>query len=156
LSQEVGPQRAPLWGARLRGADITRASRIRCHVRSSKICRHRIPSWPPLVLSKPTAPRVTAVTTGPRVHHRRLSGSGASSTLALPALGASASLDPGGAPPPVTRLGVPPPLAPRSSSLARPRKPPPPLARPREPPPPLKPNPWRSGGVFIAARTWCD
>jgi hypothetical protein len=43
---------------------------------------------------------------------------------------------------------------PGSSSHARQREPSPPIARSREPPPPLKPNPWRRGGVYIAARTW--
>jgi hypothetical protein len=38
-----------------------------------------------------------------------------------------------------------------SPPLARPREPTSPITRPREPPSPLKPNPWLSGGVFIAA-----
>jgi hypothetical protein len=61
-----------------------RASGIRHRVRSSKICRRHTPSGPPPMLPKLTAPRATAVTTGPRVRHRRSSGSGAPSALACP------------------------------------------------------------------------
>jgi hypothetical protein len=93
------PGRAPP-----RSRHRARASGIRCLVRSSKIRRSLLP--------KPTAPRATAVTTGPRVHRHHSSGSRASSMLAR-----SSAIR---ALPPVIRLGAQPPLA-------HPREPPPPL-----------------------------
>jgi hypothetical protein len=110
-SREVGRQRAPLRGARL--WDLPPRA---CLLDPPSSCSLRAT----VALPKPTAPRATAIATGPRVCGR-----------CLPALGSSPSLDTGGAPP-----------------LASPRKPPPPLARPREPSPPLKPNPWRSGVFY--------
>jgi hypothetical protein len=122
-----------------RSRHLARSSRIRRHVRSSKIHHRRAPLGPLPVLPKPTASRATAVTTGPRVRCHRSSSLGASSALACPHQERRCR------PPASTRhrrwpLG--------SSSLARPKKPPTPLARPREPSPSLKANLWRPG-VFL-------
>jgi hypothetical protein len=102
------------------------------------------PSWPLPPLPTPTAPRATAVATGPRVRRHRPSASGAPSPLACP-------------PRERRRRSFLVERRRRSPASGRHRRWPPgsaPLARPREPPPSLKPNLWRHGGVFIAARIW--
>jgi hypothetical protein len=88
---------ATLGCALLRSRHRAHASGICHHVCSSKI-RRRAPSGPPPVMPKPTVPRSTAVTSGPRVRRRRLPV----------ASGVSSTLDPRGVPQPVTRLGAPP------------------------------------------------
>jgi hypothetical protein len=53
--------------------------------RASRDCQsHPHLLWPPPPLSRPTAPRATAVATGPGVRRHRSFASGASSPLALP------------------------------------------------------------------------
>jgi hypothetical protein len=102
------------------------------------------PLGPPPPLSKPTVPRATTIATYSGVRCRRSSASRASS-----------SLDPRGAPPPVALLGAPSPLAPRIAAARMPEETATAARSPEGTVASLKPNPWRSGGVFIAARTWC-